>query len=140
MQSVLNNYLLLETSLNSRLTSEFDWTVAPTGSSTAAYLLRPESLDKTERMYKGKGKATKANLSDQHFQELLQIWRHHNADFGALMSRFEREQRDCKGKQRGSRRVTSLADWNPRKDPLTNKERKWTSMKPRVEVHNLNDV
>ena len=93
MQSILNNYLLLETSLNCRLTSEFDWTVTPAGSTTASYLLKPDSADKKERMYHVKGKATAGVLSDAHFKMLLDIWGRHNDDFGELLDRFKDSRR-----------------------------------------------
>jgi hypothetical protein len=98
MQSILNNYLLLETSLNCRLTSEFDWTVTPAGSTTASYLLKPDSANKKERLYHLKGKSTQGVLSDELFKELLDIWGRHNEDFGNLLARFKTAQREQRGR------------------------------------------
>ena len=138
MQSILNNYLLLETSLNCRLTSEFDWTVTPAGSTTASYLLKPDSADKKERMYHVKGKATAGLLSDDHFKMLLDIWGMHNDDFGVLLARFKEAQGTERTRKRArhasTRKAVTLAEWVPRKDTLTRKEQRWTRMTPLVQV------
>lgn len=136
MQSILNNYLLLETSLNCRLTSEFDWTIAPAGSTTAGYLLKPDSADKYERCYKAKGKSTTGTLSKEQFDELLNIWGTLNDDFGELLARFKvarRDQRMHVGRAYASK-TTTLAEWTPYKDPLSSQEQRWTRMKPNVQV------
>jgi hypothetical protein len=136
MQSILNNYLLLETSLNCRLTSEFDWTVTPAGSTTASYLLKPDSADKKERMYHVKGKATAGVLSDANFKMLLDIWGRHDEDFGGLLARFKEAQRRERAEVRhaNARRTATLAEWVPRKDTLTRKEQRWARMTPLVQV------
>jgi hypothetical protein len=139
MQSILNNYLLLETSLNCRLTSEFDWTVTPAGSTTASYLLKPDSADKKERMYHVKGKATAGVLSDAHFKMLLDIWGRHNDDFGELLARFKeaqgRERRHANHRANPRKAATlTLLEWVLRTDKLTSKERRWARMTPLVQV------
>ena len=138
MQSILNNYLLLETSLNCRLTSEFDWTVTPAGSTTASYLLKPDSADKKERMYHVKGKATAGVLSDAHFKMLLDVWGRHNEDFGGLLARFKEAQRlERTQVRRANGRATAtctLAEWVPRRDKLNRKEQRWVRMTPLVKV------
>ena len=136
MQSILNNYLLLETSLNCRLTSEFDWTVTPAGSTTASYLLKPDSANKKERWYHLKGKSTQGALSDELFKELLDIWGRHNEDFGHLLARFKTAQREQRGRARqaNAMRTTTLAEWVPYKEPLTRKEQRWARMTPHVQV------
>ena len=139
MQSILNNYLLLETSLNCRLTSEFDWTVTPAGSTTASYLLKPDSANKKERLYHLKGKSTQGALSDELYKELLDIWGRHNEYFGNLLARFKEAQRDLRRRanQTNARRATTLAEWVPYKDPLTSKEKRWARMTPHVQVPRL---
>jgi hypothetical protein len=136
MQSILNNYLLLETSLNCRLTSAFDWTVTPAGSTTASYLLKPDSANKKERLYHLKGKSTQGVLSDELFKELLDVWGRHNEDFGNVLTRFKQAQREQRGRAKQARaiRTTTLAEWVPYKDPLTRKEQRWARMTPHVQV------
>ena len=136
MQSILNNYLLLETSLNCRLTSEFDWTVTPAGSTTASYLLKPDSANKKDRWYHVKGKSTAEVLSDAHFKVLLDIWGKHNVEFGELLVRFKEAQRNQRGRVRQAYAscVTTLAEWVPYKDPLTHREQRWVRMTPHVQV------
>ena len=136
MQSILKHYLLLETSLNCRLTSEFDWTVTPAGSTTASYLLKPDSADKKERMYHVKGKATAGVLSDAHFKMLLDIWGRHNDDFGELLARFKEAQRRERAQvgRANARRAATLAEWVPYKDPLNRQKKRWARMTPHVQV------
>ena len=136
MQSILSNFLLLETSLHTRLTSSFDWTVTAAGSSTAAYLLKPDSANKNDRMYEAKGGATWGELGEDQFNEILDIWAAHNDDFGELLGRFQHAQRDQRrrGKQAQGSRATTLAEWAPRKDQLSHEEKRWTSMTGSVQV------
>jgi hypothetical protein len=136
MQSILSNFLLLETSLHTRLTSSFDWTVTAAGSSTAAYLLKPDSANKNDRMYEAKGGATWGELGEDQFNEILDIWAAHNDEFGELFGRFQHAQRDQRrrGKQAQGSRATTLAEWAPRQDQLSHKEKRWTRMTGSVQV------
>lgn len=138
MQSILSNFLLLETSLHTRLTSSFDWTVTAAGSSTAAYLLKPDSANKNDRMYEAKGGATWGELGEDQFNEILDIWAAHNDDFGELFGRFKQAQREQRGSVRRARakgtRATTLAEWAPRQDQLSRKEKRWTRMTGSVQV------
>ena len=141
MQSIVNNYLLLEVALDMRLCSFFDWTVRPSGSSTAAYLQKVDGANKMDRMYTVTGKKASYQLGAALFKCLLKLWRTHNADYDALVKRFEKDQREhrkhsgSKGGRstRQSRLVASIAEWKPKRR-LTQEEQRWASMVPQVTV------
>jgi hypothetical protein len=136
MTSILNNFLLLEVSLNNRLTSTFDWTVKPMGSSTATYIQQQAtSLDKTDRMWACKGKSTQ-KLDPTVFSELTAIWQLHEPTYDALCLRFQRRQAEHRGAHRRAMRAVSFAEWNP-KPRLTAIEMRWTHMRPLILVHTI---
>lgn len=136
MTSILNNFLLLEVSLSNRLTSTFDWTVTPTGSSTASYLAQRESKDKTDRMYTPKGKFKRSTIETESFNELKALWRLRSATYKALCSRFDQEQRNM----RNMVRARSIADWHPVRNKLSEREEQWTQMQPQVLVTHANVI
>lgn len=132
MRSILNNYLLLETSLNNRLEQDFEWTVTPAGSSTASYLFSPNSTDKFDRCYEVLGASTACRLSTIRFMEVQEIWSKHNKAYGELRARYERERMNRRGQSRTL--FPTLAAWAPKEDPLTAEQRAWTNMDQGVQV------
>ena len=100
MQSIVNNYQLLQSSLNSRLQSTDDWAVRPCESSTAAYLHQADSADRADRFYTPKGASSSRRLADDVFVALLKLWRIHSPDYSALVERFEAEQKNHKKNKR----------------------------------------
>jgi hypothetical protein len=133
MTSILNNFLLLEVSLSNRLTSTFDWTVTPTESSTASYLAQRESKNKRDRMWTPKGKFTRSTIETESFNELKALWRLRSATFNALCLRFSREGQNLRPRILHGR-LDRLADWSPVRPPLSEREAKWTQMRPQVLV------
>ena len=131
MQSIINNYLLLDVTLNSRAMDLFDWTVKPARSTTAAFVARDDSADKKDRNYMVKGAATLKDLSKRSFELLRAQWELHSDTYGKLVARFKKKQ----DRLRPNQRLRSISDWNPLNDQLTIEERRWTQMKPRVTVH-----
>ena len=133
MQSIINNYLLLAVALDMRLNSPWDWTVRPSGSSTAAYLQKVDGANKMDRMYTVMGRTTSYELGAPLFKCLLKLWRAHNADYDALVKRFEKAQRGHRRNSRQNYVVARIADWKPRPS-LTPEEQRWASMVPQVKV------
>ena len=133
MQSIVNNYLLLEVSLNNRLTSSWDWTVSPAGSSTAAYLQQPDSANRKDRCWNEKGKQRSFTLDDEVFEEVLKLWQLQETVYEELHTRFEVEQRSFRGHKRRYR-VSSIAHWRPYRLQLTAEELRWTNMTPHAKV------
>ena len=132
MQSIVNNYLLLEVSLNNRRTSSWDWTVSPAGSSTAAYLQKPDSANRKDRCWREKGKQTNYTFTDGEFKEVLRLWRFEPA-YDELCTRFEKEQREYRGERRRYR-VSNIAHWRPHHNQLTVEQLRWIRMKPKGKV------
>ena len=130
MMSILNNFLLLEVSLSNRLLSTYDWTVTPTGSSTASFLSAKESENKSDRMWMVKGKFSHLTLNSTLFSELKALWRLRSATYNALCVRFAQEQTNA----RQQRRNINITDWNPMWNRLSARETKWTKMQPKIEV------
>jgi hypothetical protein len=137
MQSIVNNFLLLEVSLNNRLTSSWDWTVCPAGSSTAAYLRQQDSANRKDRCWREKGKQTSLAFDDEVFQEVLKLWQLHEPAYEELCTRFEKEQRAFKGNKRRQYRVSDIADWRPQHNQLTAEQRRWISMTSQAKVSSV---
>ena len=136
MRSIVNNYQLLKSSLNTRLLSPYDWLIKPSTSSTAAYLEEADSAKRTDRMYTVKGKSSTGRLGASRFKNLLQLWCRHNEEYGALMARFTEEQKNHRSHKRHHLLVSNIADWQPRR-ALTEREAQWASMQPNVQVSTI---
>lgn len=134
MQSIVNNYQLLQSSLNSRLQSTDDWAVRPCESSTAAYLHQADSADRADRFYTPKGASSSRRLADDVFVALLKLWRIHSPDYSALVERFEAEQKNHKKNKRHHCLVSNIADWRPTHNALTQKQLRWVTMQNHVKV------
>ena len=137
MQSIVNNYLLLEVSLNNRLTSTWDWTVSPAGSSTAAYLQQTDSANKKDRCWSVKGQQRSITLDGEVFKEVLKLWQLHEPAYEELYTRFEKEQAANRGDSRRRYRVSNIADWRPQNNQLTAEQRRWISMTPQAKVSSV---
>ena len=134
MKSIVNNYLLLEVSLDTRLTSSaFVWTTKPAGSSTAAYLKKSDGANRMDRLYTVKGKVSSRKLGATLFGGLLKLWRAHNTDYDRLVTKFENAQRNNRKHKRTHLTLNSIAEWKP-KPLLTPEEQQWASMLPHVKV------
>jgi hypothetical protein len=134
MRSIVNNYQLLKTSMNTRLVSPCDWVVSPCQSSTAAYLQEANSMKRTDRWHSVKGKSRTRRLTTSEFKNLLELWSEQNAEFGALEARFKEDQKNHRSHGRRHLLVSTIAEWKPRRK-LSDDERKWITMKPIVKVH-----
>ena len=132
MQSIINNYLLLDVTLNDRAMDLFARTVKPARSTTAAFVARDDSADKKDRNYMVKGAATLKDLSKRSFELLRAQWELHSPSdtYGKLVARFKREQAGS----RPQNRAPSIREWNPHNNQLTIEEQRWTQMKSRVTV------
>ena len=108
--------------------------VRPSESSTAAYLQQADSADRTDRMYSMKGKATPHILEGDQFRDLLRVWRSQNAEYDALVTRFQQQQRESRRNNRAHLVVRDIADWRDTRPALTQTEQNWIAMQPDVKV------
>jgi hypothetical protein len=134
MQSIVNNYQLLQSSLNSRLQSTDDWAVRPCESSTSAYLHQANSADRADRFYTPKGAPSSRRLADDLFVALLKLWRIHSPEYSALVDRFEAEQKNHRKNKRLNCLVSNIADWRPTNKLLTPTQLRWVTMQSHVKV------
>ena len=129
MESILANYLLLDVSLSNRLDEDKDWTCEPVRSSTASYLQRPDSQNKTDRMWSLLGKTRMGTLSDDEAKVVQGKWRsiNHGYDkFNVAYAKYAYK----KGPR--SDAAEHISVWSPR--GLTAEQRLWQQMSPEIEV------
>ena len=139
MRSIVNNYHLLKSALNTRLLSKHDWLIKPSTSTTAAYLEEADSAKRIERCYTVKGKCRSRKLGTSRFNQLEALWSQHNEEFAALVARFREDQKNHRTHGRRHLLVSSIADWRPRRK-LTDREAQWVSMQPNVQVMQMKNV
>jgi hypothetical protein len=136
MQSIVNNYHMLKTSMNMRLVSPSDWVVGPCQSSTSAYLEEADSMKRTDRWHSVKGKGRSRTLTAPEFKDLQELWSEQNAEYNALTERFTEDQKNHRKHGRRHLLVGNIAEWKPRRR-FSAEEQQWVSMQPIVKVRTI---
>ena len=130
MESILNHYVLLESSLSNRLTCDMDWANPALPSSFAGHVARFDSSDRADSFCRGLGASTPYVLKSHEYKQVQTMWADEYPDCHSLHRKFNAARRSS-GR---ARQCPSISLW--RSGSITSEERKWQQMKPQVQVEN----
>ena len=128
MESILNHYVLLESSLSNRLTSDVEWATPALPSTVAGYLGRLDSSDRADRICHGLGASTPYVLSGEEYKQVQTLWADEYPAYLSLHRKFNAARR----RSGRARQCASVSLW--RSAEITPEEQKWQGMKPEVQV------
>ena len=128
MESILNHYVLLESTLSNRLTCDMDWANAALPSSIAGHIARFDSSDRTDSFCRGLGASTPYVLKSHEYKQVQTMWADEYPDYHSLHRKFNAARRSS-GR---ARQCPSISLW--KHASITRQEQKWQKMKPEVQV------
>jgi hypothetical protein len=125
MTSIKNHYLLLEMSLQARLTEDINWTRRAVKSSMAGYAQRLDSDDRADRMFTPLGAGKPYTIPESDRQQIQSLWADDYPEYFDFHRRFNFWNRQQPRKQR----LNDISQWNgTTRTTLTDAEKKWQQM------------
>lgn len=134
MESILNHYVLLESTLSNRLSCNMDWANPALPSSVAGHLARLDSSDRADRFCRGLGASTSYRLNAEEYKQVQTMWADEYPAYFSLHRKFNAARR----RSGRARECKSISLWEHLS--ITHEEKKWQGMKPEVQVQRCFNV